>query len=127
DSAILGDRLVEVAMTIEFRCGRCKTLLKTPDETAGRTAVCPKCGADLAVPSPEQPLKPVSDAVLEEPGPRRFSPAVTKAIVSLVLGLCGLSLFFCCPIGLPCAVVGFGLGFHGIRSGLRRVAIAGMV
>jgi phage FluMu protein Com len=114
-------------MPIEFRCSQCNALLKTPDDTAGRTAVCPKCGADLAVPTPERPLQYIKSVPLEEPGPRRFSPGENKAIASLVLGLSGLCFFCCCPIGLPCALVGLVLGVHGVRSELRRLAIVGIV
>ena len=37
-------------MAIEFRCARCNRLLRTGDETAGRHAQCPECGAISPVP-----------------------------------------------------------------------------
>ena len=39
-------------MPIEFRCTQCGRLLRTPDETAGKRAKCPECGAILAIPAP---------------------------------------------------------------------------
>ena len=38
-------------MAIEFRCTQCNRLLRTGDETAGRHAQCPECGAISIVPS----------------------------------------------------------------------------
>jgi len=49
-------------MPIEFRCSQCGKLLRTGDDTAGRQAQCPECGAISAVPTPaapsESPLPP---------------------------------------------------------------------
>ena len=42
-------------MPIEFRCTQCDKLLRTPDDTAGKQAKCPECGAILPVPSPAAP------------------------------------------------------------------------
>jgi hypothetical protein len=47
-------------MPIEFNCTQCGKQLRTPDETAGRNAKCPQCGAimqipDLSGPAPQQP------------------------------------------------------------------------
>lgn len=39
-------------MPIEFRCTACDKLLRTPDETAGKQAKCPECGALMQIPSP---------------------------------------------------------------------------
>jgi hypothetical protein len=38
-------------MPIEFRCGQCGKLLRTGDETVGRQAQCPECGALTRVPA----------------------------------------------------------------------------
>jgi hypothetical protein len=38
-------------MPIEFRCTSCQQQLRVPDESAGRNAKCPKCGAVAVVPS----------------------------------------------------------------------------
>jgi len=41
-------------MPIEFRCEQCSKLLRTPDESAGRQAKCPECGAINTIPSASQ-------------------------------------------------------------------------
>jgi phage FluMu protein Com len=38
-------------MPIEFRCAQCQKLLRTPDDTAGKQAKCPDCGAIVQVPA----------------------------------------------------------------------------
>jgi uncharacterized membrane protein/DNA-directed RNA polymerase subunit RPC12/RpoP len=38
-------------MAIEFRCVQCGKLLRTGDETAGKQAKCPECGAVMLVPA----------------------------------------------------------------------------
>jgi len=42
-------------MAIEFRCGPCGRLLRTGDDTAGKQAQCPECGALTRVPASAQP------------------------------------------------------------------------
>lgn len=37
-------------MAIEFRCTQCGSLLRVPDETAGKMAKCPSCGQVLPIP-----------------------------------------------------------------------------
>jgi hypothetical protein len=56
-------------MPIEFRCGQCGKLLRTGDDTIGRQAQCPECGAISTVPtasepsqSPAPPLTPLGGA-----------------------------------------------------------------
>jgi Domain of unknown function (DUF4190) len=39
-------------MPIEVACGKCGAKLRAPDNAAGRTAKCPKCGSPITVPSP---------------------------------------------------------------------------
>jgi hypothetical protein len=38
-------------MAIEFRCTQCGKLLRTGDETAGKHAKCPQCGAVMTIPA----------------------------------------------------------------------------
>ncbi|MFO0905454.1 MAG: hypothetical protein U0939_20765 [Pirellulales bacterium] len=38
-------------MPIEFRCAGCQKLLRTPDDSAGKKARCPDCGAIVDVPA----------------------------------------------------------------------------
>jgi hypothetical protein len=47
-------------MPIEFRCRQCGKLLRTNDDTAGRQAQCPGCGAIGTVPSSTAPSQPPS-------------------------------------------------------------------
>jgi hypothetical protein len=56
-------------MPIEFRCSECGKLLRTGDDTVGRQAQCPECGAISSVPSasvpsdaPVPPLSPLGGA-----------------------------------------------------------------
>ncbi|HLA84736.1 MAG TPA: hypothetical protein VJL29_08075 [Thermoguttaceae bacterium] len=47
-------------MPIEFHCTRCQKQLRTPDDSGGRQAKCPACGAVVAVPEPRTPETPPS-------------------------------------------------------------------
>ena len=47
-------------MSIEFRCSQCSRLLRTGDDTVGRMAQCPECGAQTLVPAPEPTIPPSS-------------------------------------------------------------------
>jgi hypothetical protein len=49
-------------MPIEFRCSQCTRLLRTGDDTAGRMAQCPECGAHTQVPAQGAPGRPASDS-----------------------------------------------------------------
>lgn len=40
-------------MPIEFRCTQCNKLLRTGDDTAGKQAKCPECGAVMTIPMPD--------------------------------------------------------------------------
>lgn len=39
-------------MPIEFHCPGCQRILRVPDETAGKQAKCPQCGAVSTIPAP---------------------------------------------------------------------------
>lgn len=41
-------------MPIDFRCTRCDKLLRTPEDKAGRNAICPECGTSVTIPSPDR-------------------------------------------------------------------------
>jgi len=56
-------------MPIEFRCRQCGRLLKTPDDTAGRQAQCPACGALSTVPGVDEPKAPLPAEGPPAPGP----------------------------------------------------------
>ena len=67
-------------MAIEFRCTQCGKLLRTGDDTAGRQAQCPACGALSTIPGPEQgaapipPLAPLGSEPSVAPGSAPGSP-----------------------------------------------------
>ncbi|MBN2216582.1 MAG: DUF4190 domain-containing protein [Pirellulales bacterium] len=117
-------------MSIEFRCTHCQTLLRTPDDAAGRRSVCPKCGWQMDVPYTSSVTAPNPYAAPEdyEPAPAPVGSSVEHmAIASLILGIVSLCFSCCCFVGLPSAVVGLGLGIKGLESRHRGIAIAGIV
>jgi len=128
-------------MAIEFRCGPCGRLLRTGDDTAGKQAQCPECGALTRVPAPAQPaagslppLAPLEATASWPPvgapdspfAPDTPMPGESKAVVALILGLTGMILW-CCPlIGLPVTLCGLVFGIrslHGENTAMAIVAI----
>jgi len=61
-------------MPIEFRCTQCNRLLRTQDDTAGKQAKCPECGAILTIPGPATPPGPTTPPSGGPESP--FGPAV---------------------------------------------------
>lgn len=117
-------------MAIEFRCPQCQTLLRTPDETKGRQAVCPQCSKEMKVPYISAPSKRHPPAPEYEPPPASVppsTPAEQMAITSFVLGILSLCFSCCCLIGMPMAIIGLVLGIKGLESRHRGLAIAGIV
>lgn len=57
-----------MAELFRFRCFRCQKLLGAPASKFGRTIQCPRCGADLVVPSPEDAPDAGEEAPADEPG-----------------------------------------------------------
>lgn len=67
-------------MAIEFRCTQCDKLLRTGEDTAGKQAKCPECGAVMTVPLPRGagagvPLPPPPGGESRSP----FGPAAPVA------------------------------------------------
>jgi phage FluMu protein Com len=61
-------------MPIEFRCTQCNKLLRTGDDTAGKQAKCPECGAVMTVPLPDQgPVPPSRTMGSFEAAPSPFA------------------------------------------------------
>jgi len=54
-------------MPIEFQCSNCGKLLRTGDDTAGKRAKCPKCGAVMTIPTPGTLVAPPQPPVPAEP------------------------------------------------------------
>jgi DNA-directed RNA polymerase subunit RPC12/RpoP len=60
-------------MPIEFRCTGCQRTLRTPDDSVGKQAKCPECGAILVVPQP-QGVPAASSSVGPETAPGSQGP-----------------------------------------------------
>ena len=75
-------------MAIEFRCGKCSKLLRTGDETAGRQAQCPECGALSEIPSPTSPasMSPPLPSQVGETSAAPGSPFAPGALVDGAMG-----------------------------------------
>jgi uncharacterized membrane protein len=60
---------------IEFQCSNCGKLLRTGDDTAGKRAKCPKCGAVMTIPTPGTLVAPPQPpAPAEPPGGGKSQP-----------------------------------------------------
>lgn len=59
-------------MAIEFACSGCGKVLRTADNTAGRQAKCPACGAATVIPSASPPPPPAAPAA--PAGPPSVNP-----------------------------------------------------
>jgi phage FluMu protein Com len=69
-------------MPIDFRCTQCQRLLRTGDETAGKQARCPECGAIVPIPSPQDPpsFVPIAlDGAAAPPSPPPAPPPYNPA------------------------------------------------
>ena len=49
-------------MPIEFQCEHCETVLRTPDDSAGKSARCPRCGNVQPIPDGRSDIRPGRDA-----------------------------------------------------------------
>ncbi len=50
-------------MPISIQCGSCRTTLKAPDASAGKTLPCPKCRQPVSIPATSQQAAPIPPAV----------------------------------------------------------------
>jgi hypothetical protein len=95
-------------MMIRFPCPGCDTSLSAPEECAGRTSRCPKCGAPVVVPAfKEQQTVPVVIRPDDPPAlaSRRRRPR-EKVVVAWVM-LLGVLVFMASAL-VVVAVIGFG-------------------
>ena len=65
-------------MAIEFRCSQCNKLLRTGDDTAGKQAKCPECGAIMPIPAAVA-AAPGGDSPFGGAGPQRLQAADSGA------------------------------------------------
>ena len=62
-------------MAIEFPCPHCSQLLRVGDDSAGKTAKCPKCEGLAKIPAdPAAPASPIGGSSLGAPLPSSFGP-----------------------------------------------------
>jgi phage FluMu protein Com len=62
-------------MAIEFPCPHCSQLLRVGDDSAGKTAKCPKCEGLAKIPAdPAAPASPIGSSSLGAPLPSSFGP-----------------------------------------------------
>jgi prepilin-type processing-associated H-X9-DG protein len=103
-------------VAIAFSC-ECGEWYDTPEQNAGRRALCPKCGRELIVPIPE----PFEEVFVISDDSRTITTS-GKAIASLVLG----ALFFLgCLSGIPAILVGWD-ALREIRQSNGRLRGRGM-
>ncbi len=67
-------------MPIEFRCPECGRLLRTPDDSAGRTAQCPACANTMAIPGPEEAGPPPFQQPPAADAERDVNPYASPAV-----------------------------------------------
>ena len=100
-------------MALSILCAKCKTTLATPDNAAGRTVKCPKCGALLAVPASAGKTPP-SAAVSTKPpipvasfaDPAKGNPAPQYTATIPVARFAGKRSFPVRSLGIASLVVG---------------------
>ena len=93
-------------MPIKFNCPHCQATMKVPDEFAGKTGKCPKCGESVIVPPLQPPsmepsaqpiAPPKEDCAAEEPLPKRKRGRSILIgiglIVLIVLGIGGFVMW----------------------------------
>ena len=73
---------------IEVTCPKCQKQMTAPDDKAGQTGSCPRCGNDVPVPLPPAPPveKPPTAWQLLTPGQRRLRVTVLTLAIVLVGG-----------------------------------------
>lgn len=102
-------------MPFEFRCSQCGKLLRTGDDTAGRQAQCPECGALTQVPLAPEPVQAAPSSsyttarsenpyqapdtyAVARPLDRLSTPA-TGLIVLSILGIAGQAICILANLG----------------------------
>jgi hypothetical protein len=59
-------------MPIEFRCNQCGQLLRVPDNSAGKSARCPKCQSLMTVPGEAVAIAPLASSAVGAPASSSF-------------------------------------------------------
>ena len=134
-------------------CPGCGAFSTVPEPEAGRQGIppAPEVAVERSEPpapppaaEPDSPFgpRPVDPEDAENPylAPTQYGPTPapyggpvpqtdSRAVVSLVLGLCGvfLSCLWCPLLGTPVAAIGLMLGIMARKSASRGLAIAGII
>lgn len=72
---------------ISFACSNCKAMMNVEDHLAGKSEVCPKCGAFQQVPDSEEEPPSVFGRVLPKPPPPSSDAARPASASQVKLGL----------------------------------------
>lgn len=123
-------------------CPECGGVLPLTDDQLGRRIECGRCGKvfvardddDDEVDDRDEDDRDRGDRYDPDDLPpiRQTSPAGSRAVAGLVLGIVGLVLslggfVICCPyVGAPFAVLGIVFGASGRRSEHRNLAVGGI-
>jgi hypothetical protein len=69
-------------VAIRVECPNCKQTLESPDEFAGRVAICPACRTKVQIPSVQIPTAPAAGAPpqLTTPQPLETKPRPTRSV-----------------------------------------------
>ncbi|GHT83691.1 hypothetical protein FACS1894137_05490 [Spirochaetia bacterium] len=92
------------------------------------TKFCPKCGTKIdAIPTGAQPVYQQPTSPFSSGGTEKTKGKESHAIVSLVLGLCGLIAWIIPLIGFPVTILGLIFGVFGYKTTRKNMAVAGLV
>jgi hypothetical protein len=120
---------------IKFQC-QCGAKIGAPDDTAGRTAKCGKCGVSLVVPSPafvDEPIEPTVDTSPAPDPPKPVKAKKTKPthrpLTAEEIALQSLENLIEIRRSLGCLlwaiIIMFIIGFFGFASMSNKVVIMG--
>jgi len=88
----------------KFNCPHCNQHLEAPPELLGQSIACPSCNGAIRLPDPQPeqaPIRipvaqratpPASEALLQQPGPGRRSPAIIIGIIATVAAVAVVGL-----------------------------------
>ncbi len=105
-------------MSYATRCPECGAVVRADDPLDA--VRCWGCGAEF---EPDRWVREADDEPLRRPA----ADGSGYAAASLAVGVAGLALWCCPPVGVIAAIAGLILGFVGLGSRSRTAAVAGMV